>query len=96
MVACAAPDHVILDNYSIHSTEQVKKSLATEAGSRFELHFLPPYCPDHSKIERVWQDIHANVTRNHTCLEMPTLMQRVRDYLCQRNRQPQQEYAIAT
>lgn len=88
--------HVILDNYSIHSTEQVKKSLATEAGSRFELHFLPPYCPDHNKIERVWQDLHANVTRNHTCVEMPALMQRVRDYLGQRNRQVQQEYAIAT
>ncbi|WP_158520986.1 transposase [Fuerstiella marisgermanici] len=47
--------HVILDNFSIHSTKQVEISLATEHGLRFRLHFLPPYCPDHNRIERVWK-----------------------------------------
>lgn len=88
--------HVILDNYSIHSTQQVKKSLATEHGSRFVLHFLPPYCPDHNKIERVWQDLHANVTRNHTCTDMPQLMRQVHEYMAQRSRQAQPEYGLAT
>ena len=78
--------HVILDNYSIHHTEQVKRSLCTLAGSRIRLHFLPPYCPDHNKIERTWQDLHANVTRNHRCADMATLMGEVRAYLKQRNR----------
>jgi transposase len=87
--------HVILDNYSIHSTEQVTLSLQTVAGSRFELHFLPPYCPDHNKIERIWQDLHANVTRNHTCPEMPQLMQQVSRYLKQRNQQATAHYALA-
>lgn len=87
--------HVILDNYSIHSTQQVQQSLATEAGSRLELHFLPPYCPDHNKIERIWQDLHANVTRNHTCSDIEELMQEVRGYLYRRNLQAQPEYAIA-
>jgi transposase len=79
--------HVILDNYSIHHTEQVKTSLATQEGSRIRLHFLPPYCPDHNRIERTWQDLHANVTRNHRCADIPALMREVFAYLHERNRQ---------
>jgi transposase len=80
--------HVILDNYSIHSTSLVNLSLDTPVGSKIQLHFLPPYCPDHNKIERVWQDLHANVTRNHRCARIQTLMENVRQYLIQRNRAP--------
>lgn len=87
--------HVILDNYSIHSTEQVRLSLQTAEGQRLELHFLPPYCPDHNKIERTWQDLHANVTRNHTCKEMTALMKRLRRYLNRRNQELQKELAHA-
>jgi transposase len=78
--------HVILDNYSIHDTKQVALSLNTPDGRRIRLHFLPPYCPDHNKIERTWQDLHANVTRNHCCPDMASLMREVRAYLRQRNR----------
>lgn len=85
--------HVILDNYSIHSTKQVGVSLRTEAGQRLQLHFLPPYCPDDNKIERTWQDLHANVTRNHTRPTMPELMTRVRSYLRKRNRNNQKQLA---
>lgn len=77
--------HVILDNYSIHSSEQVRLSLAIKQGQRLQLHFLPPYCPDDNKIERVWQDLHANVTRNHTRPTMPEFMSNVRHYLRKRN-----------
>lgn len=89
--AQATTIHVILDNYSIHSTEQVAVSLATAAGQRIQLHFLPPYCPDHNKIERSWQDLHANVTRNHTCADMRELMKNVRYYLRSRNRHKAQQ-----
>ena len=87
--------HVILDNYSIHDTQEVKKSLATEVGQRIQLHFLPPYCPDHNPIERVWQDLHANVTRNHTCDSMSSLMRNTRTYLNNRNRQIAAHYVTA-
>jgi transposase len=86
--------HVILDNYSIHSTGQVEVSLASEAGQRLNLHFLPPYCPDDNKIERVWQDLHANVTRNHTRQTMPDLMANVRHYLRKRNDRKQKQLAL--
>lgn len=81
--------HVILDNYAIHTTEQVRVSLQSDEGQRLQLHFLPPYCPDHNKIERTWQDLHANVTRNHTRPTMNHLMQDVRAYLRRRNRRHQ-------
>ena len=77
--------HVILDNYGIHDSLQVRLALATEQGQRVKLHFLPPYCPDHNRIERVWQDLHANVTRNHRCRTLEELMAQVRHYLKARN-----------
>ncbi len=78
--------HVILDNDGIHKTRQVEISLATEQGRRLQLHFLPPHCPDHNRIERTWRDLHAAVTRNHTCADMKHLMRNVRHYLKQRNK----------
>ena len=72
--------HLILDNYSIHSSRILQRYLETQKGF-FVLHFLPPYSPDENKIERLWRDLHANVTRNHRCKSIDDLMERVRGYL---------------
>jgi transposase len=77
--------HVILDNYRIHSSNVVAIALAHFA-RRVRLHFLPPYCPKYNRIERLWQDLHAHVTRNHQCSTMTKLMREVRYYLRKRNR----------
>jgi len=77
--------HVILDNYVIHKTLPIKDLLCSEEGRRIHLHFLPPYCPDYNRIERVWQDLHANVTRNHKCQSISELMRNVQTYLNCRN-----------
>jgi transposase len=77
--------HVVLDNYRIHDSK-ITQAAVRGLGGRIRLHFLPPYCPKHNKIERVWQDVHANVTRNHTCRNMECLMVEVREYLWRRNR----------
>lgn len=87
--------HVILDNDSIHSTQQVDIRLSTEQGQRLRLHFLPPYCPDHNRIERVWRDLHANVTRNHQCDTISQLMTEVRYWLRKRNRKLQKQLAAS-
>jgi len=78
--------HVVLDNYRIHTSKISTLALAGCQG-RIKLHFLPPYCPNENKIERVWEDLHANVTRNHMCPTMARLMSEVRYYLNKRNRQ---------
>ncbi len=87
--------HVILDNYGIHSSKIIAVALANFA-SRIRLHFLPPYSPDDNAIERVWQDLHANVTRNHRCAGMSELMCEVRYYLRKRNRRKLRPTPTAT
>ena len=72
--------HIILDNYIIHSSKITQRFLAQFAG-RVVLHFLPPYCPDANRIERVWLDLHANVTRNHRCRTIKELMANVGSFL---------------
>lgn len=72
--------HLILDNYTIHSSIRTNAALRAY-GDRFVLHFLPPYCPDANRIERVWQDLHANVTRNHRCRTLFTLLGRARRFV---------------
>lgn len=72
--------HLVLDNFRIHSSRAVEAARA-RWGDRVQFHFLPPYCPDHNRIERLWKDLHDNVTRNHTCTTMDALMQRVTLYL---------------
>ncbi len=77
--------HVILDNYRIHHSRIVQQALRRWEG-RIVLHFLPPYCPDHNKIERTWLDLHAQVTRNHQCRSMEELMINVKCYIDTVNR----------
>ncbi len=89
--ATAPMIHVVLDNYRIHDSKIVQAALAG-FGGRIRLHFLPPYCPDENKIERVWEDLHANVTRNHTCRTMTQLLAEVRYYLRKRNRKTLGKY----
>jgi len=72
--------HLILDNYIIHSSKIVKAALA-EWGARLRLHFLPPYCPEENRIERLWLQLHANVTRNHRCRTISQLLDKVQRFL---------------
>ena len=85
--------HLILDNYRIHSSLQTQAALARLEG-RVVLHFLPPYCPDHNRIERVWRDLHTNVTRNHQCRTMKELMEEVHHWIRKRDRTLQRQYAL--
>ena len=78
--------HLILDNAATHSSKKTRKALEA-LGERLVLHFLPPYCPEGNRIERLWWDVHANVTRNHRCKKMEALMTEVDAYLDARNTQ---------
>jgi transposase len=72
--------HVIVDNYKIHTSALVRWALKGTHG-RIKLHFLPPYSPQYNKIERVWEDLHDNVIRNHRCADIDSLMRQVYRYL---------------
>jgi transposase len=72
--------HVILDNFRIH-TSQISRAALVGLEGRIVLHFLPPYCPNENKIERLWLDLHSEVTRNHRSSTMDELMRNVRHFI---------------
>jgi len=74
--------HLVVDNYCIHKAKRTQRVLA-DLGGKIVLHFLPPYCPQANRIERVWLDLHANVTRNHRCRGLPELLGKAHDYIQQ-------------
>jgi putative transposase len=55
--------YVVADNYGIHKAKAVGHWLADHP--RFELLWLPTYCPRANPIERIFGDTHDKVTRNH-------------------------------
>jgi transposase len=72
--------HLVLDNYIIHKSRHARKALDTFQG-RIQLHFLPPYSPEHNVIERLWKQLHDNVTRNHQHPSMQSLWKAVTRFL---------------
>jgi transposase len=70
---------VVVDNAKIHQAMAVRKWLA--AHPRFELLYLPTYCPQANPIERAFGDVHDKCTRNHTRKRMWHLVQDVKQHL---------------
>jgi transposase len=70
---------VVADNAKIHHAAQVEQWLA--AHPRFELLYLPTYCPRANPIERAFGDVHDKCTRNHTRKRMWHLVQDVKQHL---------------
>lgn len=65
--------HVICDSAKCHTSEAVAVYL-WEHRERIDLHFLPKYSPDCNPIERVWWNLHDQITRNHRCQSMQELL----------------------
>jgi putative transposase len=55
---------VVADNAKSHKAAKVQQWLA--AHPRFEVLYLPTYCPRANPIERAFGDVHDQCTRNHT------------------------------
>jgi transposase len=79
----ARKTHVILDNFRIHDSRITRQALAEYEG-RIMFHFLPPYCPNENRIERLWLDLHAETTRNHGHATMDALMDDVWRFIARR------------
>jgi transposase len=70
---------VVADNAKIHKATKVQQWLA--AHPRFELLYLPTYCPRANPIERAFGDVHDKCTRNHTRKRIWPLVQDVHQHL---------------
>ncbi|HWH70478.1 MAG TPA: IS630 family transposase [Candidatus Sulfotelmatobacter sp.] len=55
--------YLVADNYKIHTAKAVEQWLKDHP--RFEIVWLPSYCPKANPIERVFGDVHDKCTRNH-------------------------------
>ena len=69
---------VVADNYKIHKAKAVGEWLARHP--RFELLWLPTYCPEANPIERAFGDVHDKVTRNHTRKQLHWLLWDVKEH----------------
>ena len=73
------PLTVVVDNAKLHKAKKVQQWLA--AHPRFELLYLPTYCPEANPIERAFGDVHDKCTRNHTRKRMWHLVRDVKQHL---------------
>ncbi len=80
--ACFRHVYVVADNYSIHTAGDVCRWLARHP--RFVLLWLPRYCPRANPIERVFGDLHDQITRNHRHRTLSPLLAEVQRYLRRR------------
>jgi putative transposase len=71
--------YVVADNYKIHQAKAVEQWLATHP--RFELLFLPTYCPRANPIERAFGDVHDSCTRAHRRKRLRDLVADVVEHL---------------
>jgi transposase len=70
---------VVVDNAKLHKAKKVQQWLA--AHPRFEVLYLPTYCPKANPIERAFGDVHDKCTRNHTRKRIWHLVEDVKQHL---------------
>jgi putative transposase len=71
--------YLVADNYCIHKAKAVEEWLATHP--RFEIVWLPRYCPKANPIERAFGDVHDKCTRNHKRTQIADLVEDVEWHL---------------
>jgi putative transposase len=71
--------YVVVDHSMIHKAKAVKQWL--EQHPRFELLWLPTYCPQANPIERAFGDVHDKCTRNHQRKRLRDLVKDVEHHL---------------
>jgi putative transposase len=78
--------HVVCDNARFHTASGSKlvRRYLEKWGERVVLHYLPSYAPETNPVERVWWHLHDEVTRNHRCPDLDSLLDLVFRWLEQK------------
>ncbi len=71
--------YLVADNYRIHKAKAVEEWLHHHP--RFEIVWLPSYCPKANPIERAFGDVHDKCTRNHKRTQLDDLLSDVKWHL---------------
>jgi transposase len=83
--------YVVADTYRIHKAQAVVEWLAHHP--RFEIVWLPSYCPKANPIERSFGAVHDKCTRNHKRTKIADL---VSDVVWQRKRNGPWRYKLSS
>lgn len=78
--------HLIVDNYSTHKHEKVRRWLARHP--RFHMHFTPTSSSWLNMVERLFRDISENRIRRDSFTSVADLEQAINDYLSKHNENP--------
>ena len=85
---------LIADNYIIHKSNLAQAWL--KHNPKFEILFQPAYQPWVNDIEKLWKQLHDNITRNHRYPSIEKLMAAVRTFLCEVSPFPGNSPSVAT
>ncbi len=78
--------HLILDNYATHKHENARKWLAKH--TRFHLHFIPTSSSWLNLVERWFAEITDKRIRRGTFASVAVLIEAIKDYIANHNRDP--------
>jgi transposase len=90
------PLMVVLDNYSVHTSQTVAAASPQLAGGRVHLVYLPSYCPQLSAIEPDWNAVKQHQLSVRSFAHVADLKRAVDDALEHRAHRRQQQYAETT
>ena len=88
------PCIVVLDNASYHTAVVVQKFLA-ELSSRFEVVWLPPYCPELNDIERIWKYVKGASLANYDFGHVANLRQAITEVFNEINSDVQNDLTLS-
>jgi len=87
------PLMIVLDNYSVHHSQEVQAATAALEKADIFLVYLPAYSPQLSAIEPVWNDVKAHHMPVRSFERVAPLKQAVDEALARKAQQLQQAYA---
>lgn len=72
---------IVLDNYSVHKSQDVKAALPELEAADIWLCYLPSYCPELSHIEPIWQAVKHHEMQERSQTEVKAMKQAVEQAL---------------
>lgn len=86
---------VVIDNYAVHRSERVKAELVTLNAADVYLFYLPPYSPELSAIEAIWNDVKYHQLPERSYQDLGSLKRAV-EYAMLHKRLELRERAVTT
>lgn len=78
---------IVLDNYSVHKGRVIQSALPLLEAADVFLFYLPPYCPELSRIEPVWNDVKHYGMQTRSYAQVSILKGAVENALTQKAQQ---------